>query len=88
MTAKSLWRNLCAKSCRSADKPLKFRQDGAQTVRCDILMIRFGHQIRLTHREVERFTKITAIEPVDVRSLADLDAYIGDRRATPNSFTG
>jgi hypothetical protein len=60
---------------------LKFRQDGAQTVRCDILMIRFGHQIRLTHREVERFTKITAIEPVDVRSLADLDAYIARCKA-------
>ena len=81
MTVKSRWRNLCAKACRSADRPLKFRQDDAQTVRCDILMIRFGHQIRLTHREVERFTKITAIEPVDVRSLADLDAYIARCKA-------
>jgi hypothetical protein len=60
---------------------LKFRQDGAQTVRCDILMIRFGQQIRLTRLEVERFTKITAIEPVDIRSLADLDAYIARCRA-------
>ncbi|GAC1390277.1 MAG: hypothetical protein Q8R67_19080 [Rhodoferax sp.] len=60
---------------------MKFRQDDAQTVRCDILMIRFGHQIRLTHREVERFTKITAIEPVDIHSLADLDAYIARCKA-------
>ena len=81
ITVKSRWRNLCLKSCRSADKPLKFRQDGAQPVRCDILMIRFGHQIRLTRREVERFTKITAIEPVDIHSLADLDAYIARCKA-------
>ena len=81
MTVKSRGRNLCAKSCRSADRPLKFRQDGAQPVRSDTLMIRFGHQIRLTHREVERFTKITAIEPGDVRSLADLDAYIARCKA-------
>ncbi len=44
-------------------------------------MIRFGHQIRLTRRELERFTKITAIEPVDIRSLADLDAYIARCKA-------
>ncbi|EXI82591.1 MAG: hypothetical protein AW10_00377 [Candidatus Accumulibacter appositus] len=39
-------------------------------------MIRLGSQIRLTRREVERFRKITDIEPVDVRTLVDLDAYI------------
>ena len=39
-------------------------------------MLRLGQQIRLTHREVERFTKITAIEPVGIRTSADLDAYI------------
>lgn len=39
-------------------------------------MIRLGHQIRLTRKEVERFTKITAIEPVGVRTLSDLEAYI------------
>ncbi len=44
-------------------------------------MIRLGHQIRLTHREVERFTKITAIEPAGVRTLADLEAYIARCKA-------
>ena len=39
-------------------------------------MIRLGSQIRLTHREVERFRKITGIEPVDIRTPDDLDAYI------------
>jgi hypothetical protein len=32
---------------------------------------------RLTGREVERFTRITGIEPVGVKSLDDLDDYIG-----------
>ena len=35
-------------------------------------MIRLGSQIRLTRREVERFRKITDIEPVDIRTLDDL----------------
>lgn len=39
-------------------------------------MIRLGAQIRLTRREVERFRKITDIEPVDIRSLDDLESYI------------
>lgn len=61
--------------------PLKFRQDGVQAVRHNTLMIRFGHQIRLTRREVERFAKITAIEPVGIRTLADLQAYIARCKA-------
>jgi hypothetical protein len=40
-------------------------------------MIRLGNQLRLTGREVERFTRITGIEPVAVKSLDDLDDYIG-----------
>lgn len=44
-------------------------------------MIRFGPQIRLTRREVERFRKITDIEPVDIRTLDDLDAYIARCKA-------
>jgi hypothetical protein len=44
-------------------------------------MIRLGCRVRLTRREVERFFKITAIEPVDIRSLADLDAYISRCKA-------
>jgi len=44
-------------------------------------MIRLGKSIRLTRREVERFTKITGIEPVQVRTLDDLDAYIRQCKA-------
>lgn len=44
-------------------------------------MIRLGHQIRLTRKEVERFTKITAIEPVGIRTSAELDAYISHCKA-------
>jgi hypothetical protein len=40
-------------------------------------MIRLGNQLRLTGREVERFTRITGVEPVGVKSLDDLDDYIG-----------
>ena len=39
-------------------------------------MIRLGNQLGLTGREVERFTRITGIEPVGVKSLDDLDDYI------------
>lgn len=44
-------------------------------------MIRLGHQIRLTRREVERFSKITTIEPAGVRTLADLEAYVARCKA-------
>jgi len=44
-------------------------------------MLRLGQQIRLTRREVERFTQITAIEPVGIRSLGDLDAYVARCKA-------
>lgn len=40
-------------------------------------MIRLGKHIRLTRKEVERFTKITGFKPVNVKTLDDLDAYIG-----------
>jgi hypothetical protein len=40
-------------------------------------MICLGNTIRLTRREVERFTKITGIPPADVKTLDDLDEYIG-----------
>ena len=39
-------------------------------------MIRLGRAIRLTRPEVERFTKITGFEPVNVKTLDDLDEYI------------
>lgn len=44
-------------------------------------MIRLGQQIRLTRREVQRFTRITAIEPVGIRTPVDLDAYIAQCKA-------
>jgi len=39
-------------------------------------MLRFGKHIRLTRKEVERFTEITGFEPENVKTLDDLDAYI------------
>ena len=44
-------------------------------------MIRLGNKIRLTRREVERFTKITGFEPADVKTLDDLDRYICECKA-------
>ena len=46
-----------------------------------IEMIRLGNRIRLTRREVERFTTITGFAPVDVKTLDDLDEYIGKCKA-------
>lgn len=40
-------------------------------------MIRLGRHIRLTKREIERFTTITGFAPVNVKTLDDLNAYIG-----------
>ena len=39
-------------------------------------MIRLGNRIRLTRKEVERFTMITGFEPVDVKTLDDLASYV------------
>lgn len=44
-------------------------------------MIHLDSQIRLTRREVERFRKITGIEPVDIRTFADLENYIARCKA-------
>jgi hypothetical protein len=44
-------------------------------------MIRLGRSIRLTRREVERFTKITGMQPVEVKTLDELDAYIRQCKA-------
>ena len=43
-------------------------------------MLTFGTSLRLTRQEVERFTKITGIEQVNVKTLEDLDGYIGSCR--------
>lgn len=39
-------------------------------------MLRLGNHIRLTRKEVERLTKITGFEPVNVKTLEDLDTFI------------
>lgn len=39
-------------------------------------MIRLGMQIRLTRKEIADFHWLTGIEPVGIRTLADLDAYV------------
>ena len=44
-------------------------------------MLHFGNSIRLTRTEVERFTRITGFEPVGVKTLDDLDAYIRQCKA-------
>jgi hypothetical protein len=38
-------------------------------------MIRLGTHIRLTRPEAERLFRLTDIEPVDIHTPADLDAY-------------
>lgn len=44
-------------------------------------MLCHGSQIRLTRREVERLHRIAGLEPVGVRSLADLEAYVRQCKA-------
>lgn len=39
-------------------------------------MLRLGNAIRLTPREIERFTDITGFTPAHVKTLDDLDAYV------------
>ena len=40
-------------------------------------MLRLGSQLRLTGREVERFTRITGFVPVGVKSLDDVREKFG-----------
>lgn len=39
-------------------------------------MLKGRTHIRLTRREVERFTRITGFEPLDIRTLGDFAAYV------------
>lgn len=41
-------------------------------------MLKLGNNIRLTSREIERFTEITGFAPVNVKTIDDLNAYIED----------
>jgi hypothetical protein len=44
-------------------------------------MIRLGTHIRLTRPEAERLFRLTDIEPVDIHTPADLDAYVARCKA-------
>jgi hypothetical protein len=44
-------------------------------------MLRLGNQIRLTPSEVERLTTITSFEPMNIRTLADLEEYVARCKA-------
>lgn len=39
-------------------------------------MLRLGFHIRLTRPEIERLRWLTDIEPVGIRTLVELDAYV------------
>lgn len=39
-------------------------------------MIRLGTHVRLTQKEVERFTTITGFVPLNVKTIDDLEAYV------------
>jgi hypothetical protein len=55
-------------------------QDGAP-IRVLDTMLHLGDHVRLTRREIERFTKITGIAPVEVRTRVDLEVYIAQCKA-------
>ena len=44
-------------------------------------MIRLGSQIRLTRKEIAHFHWLTDIEPVGIRTLDDLQAYVDKCKA-------
>lgn len=44
-------------------------------------MLRLGSHIRLTRPEIERLRWLTDIEPVEIRTLVDLDAYVAKCKA-------
>ena len=46
-----------------------------------LLMIRLGTHIRLTLAEIDRLFRLTDIEPVGIRTRADLDAYVARCKA-------
>lgn len=42
-----------------------------------MMTIRLGNHIRLTGTDIARFTKITGFVPVNIKTLDDLDVYVG-----------
>lgn len=63
---------------------LREGMDSAHFAKCQLLashgrwkrMIRLGNHIRLTRRDIERFTEITGFVPKNVKTLDALDAYV------------
>jgi hypothetical protein len=58
-----------------------WREHGSETLACVPAMIRLGVHIRLTRPEAERLFRLTDIEPVNIHSAADLDAYVARCKA-------
>ncbi|MFZ5507539.1 MAG: hypothetical protein ACOY7P_18790 [Pseudomonadota bacterium] len=57
------------------------REHGSETLACARAMIRLGTHIRLTRPETERLFRLTDIEPVNIHTAADLDAYVARCKA-------
>lgn len=53
-----------------------WREHVSETLVCVPAMIRLGTHIRLTRPEAERLFRLTDIEPVNIHTAADLDAYV------------
>jgi hypothetical protein len=65
------------KTRKHRDIPVKTGENRAlKNFNIERTMLRLGNQVRLTPKEIERLTKITGFEPVNVRTLRDLDAFV------------
>lgn len=58
-----------------------WRKHDSETFACVPAMIRLGTHIRLTRPEAERLFRLTDIEPVNIHTAADLDAYVARCKA-------
>lgn len=58
-----------------------WREHRSKSLLIALLMIRLGTHIRLTRAEVDRLFRLTDIEPVGIRTCADLDAYVARCKA-------
>lgn len=65
-----VWPDGCRQSSVISGRTTSFRHFAGHSPERDI------DHIRLTRKEVERLTKITGFEPVNVKTLEDLDAFI------------
>lgn len=58
-----------------------WREHRSESLLIALLMIRLGTHIRLTRAEIDRLFRLTDIEPVGIRTRADLDAYVARCKA-------